>query len=86
MRNTVSNYASNQMAIKHRGQALTSVSTAMQGSNIYSVLLDFTEKTNIDVLVLGMPNDACLCADNTNCTCYQMHEGSCFGSHQPCLN
>ena len=43
----------------------------MQGSNIYSVLLDFTEKTNIDVLVLGMPNSTCLRADNTNFVCYQ---------------
>ena len=27
----------------------------MQGSHTYSVLLDFTEKTNIDVLILGEP-------------------------------
>ena len=25
----------------------------MQGSNTYSVLLDFTERTNMDVLILG---------------------------------
>lgn len=34
--------------------ALTAVWTAMQGSNNYSVLLEFTERTNIDVLILGM--------------------------------
>ena len=56
--------------------ALTSVSTVLQGSNIYSVLLDFTERTNIDVLILGMPDGACLLPDSTNyaCTPHCMHQ------------